>query len=137
MNIDSIPLFSMLRSRLGYLTQRQGLISQNVANADTPGYAPTDLKPFSFEHVMAKPAVAVVGARIASAAGQRFARGLARDLGEAGYVVVSGMALGTIFTLLVIPSLYVLIAKQHAGEEPGAIGREMDLPEPALAAGKA
>jgi DNA processing protein len=38
--------------------------------------------------------VAVVGARIASAAGQRFARGLASDLGEAGFVVVSGMARG-------------------------------------------
>jgi multidrug efflux pump len=50
-----------------------------------------------------------------------------------GIVVVSGMALGTIFTLLVIPSIYVLIAKQHAGEEPGAIGREMALPEPAMA----
>jgi multidrug efflux pump len=49
-----------------------------------------------------------------------------------GIVVVSGMALGTIFTLLVIPSIYVLIAKQHAGEEPGAIGRELELPEPAL-----
>ena len=49
-----------------------------------------------------------------------------------GIVVVSGMALGTIFTLLVIPSIYVLIAKQHAGEEPGAIGRELELPESAL-----
>jgi DNA processing protein len=39
-------------------------------------------------------AVAVVGARIASAAGQRMARTLAAALGEAGYVVVSGMARG-------------------------------------------
>ena len=38
--------------------------------------------------------VAVVGARIASAAGQRFARTLARDLGEAGYTIVSGLARG-------------------------------------------
>lgn len=38
--------------------------------------------------------VAVVGARVASAAGQRFARGLAADLGLAGLVVVSGMARG-------------------------------------------
>ena len=50
-----------------------------------------------------------------------------------GIVIVAGMALGTIFTLLVIPSIYVLIAKQHAGEEPGAIGSEFELPEPALA----
>ena len=33
-----------------------------------------------------------------------------------GIVVVSGMALGTIFTLLVIPAIYVLIAKQHTVE---------------------
>ena len=44
--------------------------------------------------ILARPAVAVVGARIASAAGQRFARALASELGEAGYVVVSGMARG-------------------------------------------
>lgn len=38
--------------------------------------------------------IAIVGARIASAAGQRFARQLASDLGAAGHVVVSGMARG-------------------------------------------
>jgi DNA processing protein len=38
--------------------------------------------------------VAIVGARVASAAGQRFARGLAAELGAAGCVVVSGMARG-------------------------------------------
>jgi DNA processing protein len=41
-----------------------------------------------------RPTAAVVGARIASAAGQRFARGLAAGLGQAGHVVVSGMARG-------------------------------------------
>ena len=44
--------------------------------------------------LLAKPAVAIVGARIASAAGQRFARTLAADLGAAGYVVTSGLARG-------------------------------------------
>jgi DNA processing protein len=44
--------------------------------------------------LLTKPAVAIVGARIASAAGQRFARMLAQDLGQAGYIVVSGMARG-------------------------------------------
>ena len=41
-----------------------------------------------------RPSVAIVGARVASAAGQRFARGLAAELGQAGLVVVSGMARG-------------------------------------------
>jgi multidrug efflux pump len=44
-----------------------------------------------------------------------------------GITVVAGMALGTIFTLLVIPSIYVLIAKQHAGERPGAIGEDFEI----------
>ena len=50
-----------------------------------------------------------------------------------GITIVAGMALGTLFTLLVIPSIYVLIAKQHAGEEPGALARDFDLAEPAHA----
>jgi DNA processing protein len=44
--------------------------------------------------LLKRPAVAIVGARNASAAGQRFARALAAELGEAGYVIVSGMARG-------------------------------------------
>ena len=44
--------------------------------------------------LLARPAVAVVGARECSAAGQRMARTLAAALGEGGYVVVSGLARG-------------------------------------------
>jgi len=44
--------------------------------------------------LMARRSVAIVGARECSAAGQKIARGLAGALGEAGYIVVSGMARG-------------------------------------------
>ncbi|HEX3699921.1 MAG TPA: DNA-processing protein DprA [Phenylobacterium sp.] len=44
--------------------------------------------------LLQQPGVAIVGARVASAAGQRFARGLAAELGQAGQVGVSGMARG-------------------------------------------
>lgn len=44
--------------------------------------------------VLAKPCIAMVGSRNASMAGLRFATSLARDLGEAGFVVVSGLARG-------------------------------------------
>jgi flagellar basal-body rod protein FlgB len=47
MTLDDMPIFAMLKSKLNYLSDRQKLIAQNVANADTPGYAPQDLKPFS------------------------------------------------------------------------------------------
>lgn len=44
--------------------------------------------------LLARDMVAVVGARAASAAGRRLGRDLARDLGEAGWVIASGMARG-------------------------------------------
>ncbi len=47
MGLDDIPLFAMLRGRLGYLSERQQVLAQNIANSDTPGYAPSDLKPFT------------------------------------------------------------------------------------------
>jgi DNA processing protein len=43
---------------------------------------------------LARPTVAIVGARNASAAGIKFAERLARDLGEAGLVIASGLARG-------------------------------------------
>lgn len=43
MGIDDIPLFTNLRGRLGWLAERQRVVAQNVANADTPGYAARDL----------------------------------------------------------------------------------------------
>ncbi len=44
--------------------------------------------------LLSRESVGMVGARIASAGGQRIARGLAQGLGQAGFVVVSGMARG-------------------------------------------
>jgi flagellar basal-body rod protein FlgB len=53
MAIYDIPLFSMLKSRLGYLSKRESVVAENVANSDTPGFTPKDLKPFTFEQAMA------------------------------------------------------------------------------------
>ena len=44
--------------------------------------------------LLARPILAIVGARDASVAGQRFAEHLARALGAAGFVIVSGLARG-------------------------------------------
>jgi len=44
--------------------------------------------------LLSRDSLAIVGARIASAGGQRIARGLAAGLGQAGLVVTSGMARG-------------------------------------------
>lgn len=48
MDLPDIPLLSMLRQRMTWLNQRQDVLSQNVANADTPGFTARDLKPIDF-----------------------------------------------------------------------------------------
>lgn len=52
MTMKGIPLFSMLRARMEWLSERQKLLSENIANADTPGYRARDLKPVDFEKMM-------------------------------------------------------------------------------------
>ena len=48
MSIQDIGLFNAISSKLDYLSQRQSIIAQNVANADTPGYRPKDLEKVDF-----------------------------------------------------------------------------------------
>ena len=56
--------------------------------------APPLISVIGHPHLLRKRAVAMVGARNASINGKRFAEMLARDLGAAGYIVVSGLARG-------------------------------------------
>jgi multidrug efflux pump len=50
-----------------------------------------------------------------------------------GITLVSGMIIGTAFTLLVVPSIYVLVAKTHRRvEAPEAAAAGVALPEPEL-----
>ncbi len=48
MDLNKLSLFSMMKKRLSWLSQRQEVLAQNIANADTPDYKPVDLKPFKF-----------------------------------------------------------------------------------------
>ena len=48
MPISDLPIFSMLRTRMNWHQERQRLLAENVANADTPGYRPRDLSPLDF-----------------------------------------------------------------------------------------
>ncbi len=52
MTTQNLSLFKALGSKMDYLNQRQRVISQNVANSDTPGYQPKDLAPVDFGSVL-------------------------------------------------------------------------------------
>ena len=49
MAITDIPILSMLRTRLEWAQQRQRVLSENVANSDTPHYRARDLTAPKFE----------------------------------------------------------------------------------------
>lgn len=53
MDLTSTPFFGLLRARLDQLSERQRLISENIANASTPGYRPRDLDTSGFERMLA------------------------------------------------------------------------------------
>jgi flagellar basal-body rod protein FlgB len=52
MDISSIPLFEAITRRMGWLTQRQTVLAENVANVNTPGYDEKDLKEPDFRELV-------------------------------------------------------------------------------------
>jgi DNA processing protein len=74
-----------------YLFVGEGLYPRLLAELDT---APPAVIVRGDLRLMERPAIAIVGARNASAAACRFARGLAHDLAGEGCIVVSGLARG-------------------------------------------
>jgi flagellar basal-body rod protein FlgB len=55
MGLVDIPIVAMLRTRLQWAQERQRVLAENVANADTPGFRPHDLTQPDFGPV-ARPA---------------------------------------------------------------------------------
>ena len=53
MDFGRFGLFPLFAQRLDYLDQRQVVLAENIANADTPNYQARDLRPFA-EHLAAR-----------------------------------------------------------------------------------
>ncbi|MBP2293560.1 flagellar basal body rod protein FlgB [Azospirillum rugosum] len=52
MDLGNLGLFKLMSRKMDWLTQRQQVLSQNIANADTPDYKGMDLKPFTFRDAL-------------------------------------------------------------------------------------
>jgi len=52
MDLGNIPLFKAMMSRMSWLTERQQVLAQNVANADTPAFKAKDLKAQTFKEML-------------------------------------------------------------------------------------
>jgi flagellar basal-body rod protein FlgB len=54
MDMTKIAVFRMTTGKMGWLAERQRVLSQNVANSDTPKYQPKDLKSADFRRMVQK-----------------------------------------------------------------------------------
>jgi flagellar basal-body rod protein FlgB len=48
MGLAQVPLFAALTEKMRWHQARQGLLAENVANAETPGFRARDLRQFDF-----------------------------------------------------------------------------------------
>jgi flagellar basal-body rod protein FlgB len=58
--MEPVYLFNLIDQQKSWLSMRQSLVAQNIANADMPGYKAQDLMPFS--RVMERSALDMAGA---------------------------------------------------------------------------
>lgn len=81
MDIADLPAFSVLREKMNFLAERQRVLSQNVANASTPGYVPKDLNKSGFEKALASELrVREGGVAVARTSGKHIDMNASRDL---------------------------------------------------------
>jgi flagellar basal-body rod protein FlgB len=52
MDLTQLGLMNGIASKMSWLVQRQGVIAENISNADTPGYLAKDISPFNFKNTM-------------------------------------------------------------------------------------
>lgn len=60
MDYKGLKLFTALQGKMSWLEQRQKLLSENIANANTAGYRPSDLKEVKFRDVLKNAASSTV-----------------------------------------------------------------------------
>jgi flagellar basal-body rod protein FlgB len=59
MDFGRIPVFQAMAKKMAWLGERQQVLAQNIANLDTPGFVPHDLKKPDFRTLVADPSMRI------------------------------------------------------------------------------
>ncbi|MDP2206658.1 MAG: flagellar basal body protein [Alphaproteobacteria bacterium] len=54
MTTQNLTLLKAMVQKMDWLEERQKVIAQNIANADTPGYRPNEITPINFKAMLSK-----------------------------------------------------------------------------------
>lgn len=49
---DKLSVVTLAKSRMDWVARRQEVLSDNIANANTPKFVPSDLKPYNFKDAL-------------------------------------------------------------------------------------
>ncbi len=85
MAISDLPMLGMLKTKMRWYQARQGVLANNVANADTPNFRPSDLKPMEASQGVRKPGITPVATMRTNAAhlsGRPMGQGSGFEKGE-------------------------------------------------------
>jgi flagellar basal-body rod protein FlgB len=97
MTTQNLTLLKAMVQKMGWLEERQKVIAQNIANADTPGYRPNDVTPIDFKSMLGKatsaPSLGSGLSGIGAPAAASATSGLA--LTNAGHLNVGGVSSST------------------------------------------
>ncbi len=118
-----IGLFRLAEQRLAWVDQRQQLLAQNVANANTPGFQPHDVA--SFAGSLSQATLAQTSPLHIAAAGHAAASALARPTGRApgGNGVSIEDELGKVADTAGIQQLVINLEHSYMGMFRTAIGK--------------
>jgi flagellar basal-body rod protein FlgB len=86
MDLSQTQFFGLLRTRLNQLSERQRLISENIANTSTPGYRPRDLDTSAFERMLASAGAQDNGLQMTRTSAQHMLPGGASDATQAAII---------------------------------------------------
>ncbi|MBW7909945.1 MAG: flagellar basal body rod protein FlgB [Alphaproteobacteria bacterium] len=96
MTTQNLTLLNAMVQKMDWLEERQKVIAQNIANADTPGYRPNDVTPIDFKSILGKatqtPSLASGLSGIGAGAASSATSGLA--LTNAAHLNVGGTSTG-------------------------------------------
>ncbi|MEZ0223772.1 MAG: flagellar basal body rod protein FlgB [Alphaproteobacteria bacterium] len=82
---------SAMLTKMNWIEERQKVLAQNISNADTPGYAPMDVKPLDFKNLLQSSTSAVsLGASASSTPASSLAKTDAKHIGAGGEATIGG-----------------------------------------------
>jgi flagellar basal-body rod protein FlgB len=132
MDLSKVSLFDKMKQRLSWLGQRQEVLAQNIANADTPRYRPRDIKPLEFRGMVDRRLSPVSmemthgnhlgGQRVSAAAFDEQVNRRPYETAPAGNAVVLEEQMGKVSETSVAHRLTTELYRKHLGMIRTAIG---------------